>query len=43
MQEFYEKYSIFELPIFDKDGKEKFIRVYEPEGRFVYNVKYELD
>lgn len=42
MQEFYEKYSIFELPIFDKDGKEKFIRVYEPEGRFVYNVKYEL-
>lgn len=42
METFYKKYQLFELPIFDKDGKEKFIRVYEPEGRFVYNVKYEL-
>jgi hypothetical protein len=42
MEEFYKEYQLFELPIKDVDGKEKYVRVYEPEGRFVYNVKYEL-
>lgn len=42
LKDFHEKYSIFELPIKDESGKDKFIRVFEPEGKFVYNTKFEL-
>jgi len=41
MEEFNNTYEDCELPIV-VDGKDKFIRVYEPEGRFVHNVKYEV-
>jgi len=40
-QDFFNKYQDHDLPIVDKTGRPKFFRVYEPEGRFVYNLKYE--
>lgn len=41
-EDFAKENGDFELPILDKDGKAKFVRVYEPEGHFVYNKKYEV-
>lgn len=41
LSEFYDEFQDYEFPIKD-DDKDKFFRVYEPEGRFVYNVKYEI-
>jgi len=35
-QEFFKKYQDYEFPII-VDSKEKFFRVYEINGRFVYN------
>lgn len=41
MTEFFEKYSDYEFPVQVED-KEKFFRVYEVEGRFVYNTKLDV-
>jgi len=40
-QNFFNKYQDHELPIIDKNQKEKFFRIYEPDGRYVYNIKFE--
>ena len=41
-QDFIANYSLdLEYPI-EVEGKQKFIRLYEPEGKFVYNTKYEI-
>lgn len=42
MTRFFNDYQDYEFPVTDKDGKEKYFRVYEVEGRFVYNTKFEL-
>lgn len=41
-EEFVKEFQDYEVPIVDKEGKPKFIRIYEPEGKFVYNTKYEV-
>ena len=41
LQDFYDKYEDYELAVMI-DGKEKFIRTYKPEGRFVYNTLLEV-
>lgn len=42
VNEFFSKYQDFEFLVTDKDGKDKFFRIYEVDGRFVYNSKYEV-
>ena len=37
----YAKNEDYESPIL-VDGKEKYFRVYEPDGRYVYNIKYDI-
>lgn len=39
---FSHEYQDKEFQIVDKDGKEKWFRVYQSEGRFVYNQLYEF-
>lgn len=41
LSDFYEEYEDYELPI-DVDGKTKYMRVHKPDGRYVYNIEYEL-
>ena len=41
MDEFFNKYGDFEFPVTVED-KLKYFRVYEVEGRFVYNTKYDV-
>ncbi len=42
LTDFYNEFEDFEHPIVeDKTEKDKYFRVYKPDGRFVYNI--ELD
>lgn len=41
MQDFYDNYKDFEFPV-ELEGKQKYFRVYEVEGRFVYNTKFDF-
>lgn len=41
LSNFYENNKDLEFPVVAEDGKMKYFRVYEPEGRFVYNIKHE--
>ena len=41
LKQFHDKFEDYEVPVLD-DGKAKFLRVYKPEGRFVYNCEYEV-
>lgn len=42
MESFSSEFELFEVPIIDKESKPKFIRVYAPEGKYVYNTKWEI-
>lgn len=41
MQDFYDHFDDYEFPV-THEGKEKFFRVYEVEGRFVYNTNVDF-
>lgn len=38
----FEKYGEYEIPFHDENGVKKHFRVYEPEGRFVHNTKFDF-
>lgn len=42
VNEFFNKYQDYEFPVTDKEGKDKYFRIYEVDGRFVYNTKFEV-
>jgi len=42
VNEFFSKYQDYEFPVVDKEGKDKYFRIYEVDGRFVYNTKLDV-
>lgn len=41
-ESFYAQNSDYEFEVTTEDNKTKWLRIYRPEGRFVYNQNYEM-